>query len=195
MGRHSTQLDSYYEISGTIDGDLWVYELDDPLSRYYLNHMSNDDCTQALRQNLKSKEIDATNLNPFCGLSGRIPLLFSADIKPIQFDGGKGVRFLFASANYQTVNELGYMFQGLSDDRRYYILALIRSITHPYIVDVPVDNELGPLIAWKEGQYDEAQESYDVFNARIEKMLNAGVVPLFPKLDFFDAMLASIVIK
>jgi len=72
---------------------------------------------------------------------------------------------------------------------------LFRPVTHPYIVDVPVDNDFGPLIAWKEGQYDQAQESDDIFNARLEKMLHAGVMPLYPSLEFLDSMLASIVIK
>lgn len=46
-----------------------------------------------------------------------------------------------------------------------------------------------------QGTENEAQKSYDAFNARIEKMLNAGVVPLYPSLEHLDAMLASIVIK
>ena len=195
FGTSSYAAHSYYEISGPIDGNFIVYDLEDPLSRYYLNHMRDNDCTQALRKNLKSEEINAEALNPFCGINGGIPLHFITSIKPIQFDGGKGVRFLISSANYQTVNKMEYIFQGLSDDKRYFIRGLFRPIAHPYIVDVPLENDFGPLIAWKEGQYDEAQKSYDVFNARMEEMLNGGLVPLYPSLDFLDSMMASIVMK
>lgn len=188
---------SFYDLSDTIDGDfwLWIYDLQDPLSRYYLNHRRDTDCTQALRQTLKSEEIDPTRLNPFCGINQGIPLLFKADIKSIQFEGGQGVRYLIASGNYLTANQMEYIFQGLSDDKRYYIRGHFRPVLHPYIVEAPLDNDFGPIMAWKEGQYDEAQASYDAFNARIEKMLNAGVVPLYPSLDFLDEMMASIVIK
>jgi hypothetical protein len=201
-GAASHAAQSYYQISGTIvmgtsfRGNLFVYELEDPLSRYYLNNMSYNDCTQALRKNLESVEIVAEYLNPFCGVNQGIPLHFIADTKPIRFVGGKGVRFLISSANYLTVNKMNYIFQGLSDDGRYYILAHISPIAHPYIVDEQLwENDFGPFKAWKEGQYEEAQKSYDVFNARMEKILNAGVVTLYPSLEFLDTMVASIVIK
>lgn len=197
FGTASYAAHSFYELSNTIDGYfwLWIYDLEDPLSRYYLNRMRDTDCTQVLRQNLKSEAIDPARLNPFCGLNGRIPIHFIADVKPIQFEGGKGVRFLIASANYLTINEMEYVFEGLSDDKRYYIRGHFRPVAHPYIVEVPINNDFGPIMAWKEGQYDEAQKSYDAFNARIEIMLNAGVVPLYPSLELLDEMMASIVIK
>ena len=187
---------SFYKISGLMEGYINVFDLEDPLSRYYLNHMRDQDCTQELRKNLERAEIEAGNLNPFCGVNGGIPLHFIAGVEPIQFEGGKGVRFLISSANYQTVNEIEYTFQGLSGDKRYFIRGHFRPITHPYIVDEPLTEEdFGPLLAWKDGQYDQAQESYDVFNARIEELLNAGVVPLYPALEFLDNMMASIEIK
>jgi hypothetical protein len=187
---------SGYGISGAIGGNITVYDLQDPLSRYYINRMSYDDCTQALRKNLESGEIVAAYLDPFCGSNGAIPLHFIVDVKPIQFSGGKGVRFLISSANWLTVNKMEYIFQGLSDDGRYFIRGRIPDIAHPYIVDQQLwENDFGPLLAWKEGQYEEAGKSYQVFNARMEKLLNAGVVPLYPALELLDAMMASIVIK
>ena len=202
FGTASHAAQSYYGISGTsVMGNsfrayLIVYELEDPLSRYYLNNMSYNDCTQALRKVLESVEIVAEYLNPFCGVNQGIPLHFIAGIKPVQFVGGKGVRFLISSANHLTVNKMYYIFQGLSDDGRYFISGHISPIAHPYIVEEQLwTNDFGPLLAWKEGQYEEAQKSYDVFNARIEKMLNAGVVTLYPSLVFLDTMMASIVIK
>jgi len=63
------------------------------------------------------------------------------------------------------------------------------------MIDVPLDNDFCPLNAWKDGQYDESQQSFDVFNARIERMLNAGELPLYPPLDLLDSTLSSIVMK
>jgi len=189
---------SIYGVSGMLGwyNWIWVYELEDPLSRYYLNNMSYNDCTEALRKNLESPAIEAEYLKPFCGVSGGIPLLFKAGIKPIQFTGGKGVRYFIASANYQTVDHLEYRFQGLSDDGRYYISGFLRPLLHPYIIKNQLfGGDFGWLLEWREGQYEEAQATYDEFNARIEEMLNAGVVTLYPALEFLDAMMASIEIK
>jgi hypothetical protein len=198
FGTASYAAHSFYAGSSTNGGDfwLWVYDLEDPLSRYYLNHMSYDDCTEALRKNLESHKIEPEYLKPFCGINGGIPLLFKTGVKPIQFTGGKGVRYLIASANYQTVNHLEYRFQGLSDDGRYYVSGISRPILHPYIIeDQLFGDDFGWLLEWKEGQYEQAQATYEEFNTRIEELLNAGVVTLYPSLEFLDNMMASIVIK
>jgi hypothetical protein len=196
FGTTSYAAHSFYDTSGILDGYFIVYDLEDPLSRYYLNNMSYDDCTQALRDNLVSEAFVPAYLEPFCGINGGIPLLFIAGIEPIQFVGGEGVRYLLASGNNLTANTLYYNFQGLSDDGRYFIRGHFSPIAHPYIVDpLSLQHDFGPLLAWTEGQYEEAQESYDLFNSRIEELLNAGVVTLYPSLEFLDDMLASIVIK
>jgi len=191
---HAAQ--SIYNLRGTLEGTLYVFELEEPLSRFYLNRMKDEDCTATLRSSLARPEITKTDLKPFCGMGVGLPLHFIADIERIQFSGGQGVRFLISSANYQTINNLYYVFQGLSDDGRYYIRGLFRPIAHPFIVDAPtLQNDFGPLLGWKDGQYEQAEASYDLFNGRIEQMLNAGVLPLYPSLDFLDEMLASIVMK
>jgi hypothetical protein len=196
FGTASYAAHSYYDISSSFDSYFIVYDLEDPLSRYYLNDMSYTDCTQALRTNLESAEFVPAYLDPFCGINGGIPLLFVAGIESIQFEGGKGVRYLLASGNNLTANALYYNFQGLSDDGRFFIRMHFSSIVHPYIVDpLSLQNDFGPLLAWTEGQYEEAQASYDLFNTRIEELLNAGAVTLYPSLEFLDDMLASIVMK
>ena len=196
FGTASYAAHSFYNVSGTFDDYFWVYDLEDPLSRYYLNHMSYDDCTEALRKNLESPTIEPEYLKPFCGINGAIPLLFKASVKLIQFTGGEGVRYLIASGNYQTVNYLEYRFQGLSEDGRYYISGFFKPIIHPYIIeDQLYGDDFGWLLEWKEGQYEQAQKSYDLFNARIEELLNAGMVTLYPSLEFLDDMMASIVSK
>jgi hypothetical protein len=189
---------SYYGVSSNVISDsyLVVFDLQDPLSRYYLNDQSYDDCTEAVRQNLQNDLPNAAYIQPFCGMGQGIPLHWIADVQTIQFDGGRGLRFLIASANYQTINHMGYIFQGLSDDGRYYILAHLRPVYHPYIVDgfTIANQNFGPLLAWDE-PYDEAQASYDVFNQRILTLLNAHLIPIYPQLDLLDEMISSIEVK
>jgi len=196
FGTASYAAHSFYNVSGTIGDYFWVYDLQDPLSRYYLNHMSYDDCTKALQKNLENAVPVADYLDPFCGINGGIPLLLKTGVRAIEFSGGKGVRYLTASGNSQTVNDLVYHFQGLSDDGRYYITGFFRPILHPYIIEDKIyGDDFGWLLEWKDGQYEEAQKSYDEFNTRIEQLLNAGAVTLYPSLDFLDNMMASIVMK
>jgi hypothetical protein len=197
-GTASYAAHSFYDVAGTLgEGNwIWVYDLQDPLSRYYLNHMRDNNCTQALRNTLDDPTIEAEYLDPFCGINGGIPLLFKAGVKPIQFSGGEGVRYFIASANYQTVDHLEYRFQGLSDDGRYYISGLFRKILHPYIIDDRLwGNDFNWLLEWKEGQYEAAQATYDEFNTRIEALINAGELTLYPSVEFLDEMVSSIVIK
>jgi hypothetical protein len=197
FGTASYAAHSFYTVSGVVeDSWVWVYDLTDPLSRYYLNHKKYNDCTKVLRDNLDAAEILKDYLNPFCGVNGGIPLLFKAGVKRIQFTGGEGVRFLIASGNYQTVNSLTYHFQGLSDDGRYFIHGLLRPIFHPYMLeDQLYKGDFGWLLEWREGQYEQAQKSYDLFNSHIEALLNADKITLYPSLDFLDQMMISIVIK
>ncbi len=196
FGTASYAAHSFYSVTGVIDYFFWVYDLTDPLSRYYLNHKSYNDCTEILRENLQNEEIIKDYLDPFCGINGGIPLLFKAGVKRIQFTGGEGVRYLIASGNYQTANYLTYHFQGLSEDGHYFINILSRPILHPYIIEDQLYNgDFGWLLEWRDGQYEQAEKTYDRFNTRIEELLNADKVTLYPALEFLDAMSTSIVIK
>jgi hypothetical protein len=194
---HSTH--STYRIVSHVltSSSIRVYDLQDPLSQYYVNNLVYGGCTDMLRDNLQNDPLVESYIISFCGIGGGIPVDFIVDAQPIQFTGGRGLRFLLSSGNYLTTNELNYIFQGLSDDGRYYIVALLRDITHPYIVDsnLLMEGDFGPLLGWRDGQYDEAETSYAVFNERTETLLDAQVVTLYPQLQLLDAMMASIVIK
>ncbi len=188
---------SDYKLDGLLEyASLVVYDLTDPLSRLYINRMRGEDCTLALKKTLEQDTLTAANIRPFCGDGQKLPLHFIAAIQPIQFNGGKGVRFLISSANYLTVNDVYYVFEGLSDDGRYYLHGHFRPLAHPYIVDAAtLQSDFGPLLGWKKGQYEAAAASYQRFNTRIEQMLEAGALPLYPSPDFLDEMLRSIVMK
>jgi hypothetical protein len=187
---------STYELIGVGLARIAVFDIQDPVSRYYLNQLSYDGCTDKVKDILEKGLLAEEYLQTFCGINGGIPTHFKVAIKEIDFQGGKGLRFLLSSANYLTVNRLNYIFQGISDDGRYFIHLLYYDVYHPYIVDDQLwDTGIGPLLAWKDGQYEAAEKSYDIFNERMRALLEAGVVPLFPSLEVLDAMMASIEIK
>jgi hypothetical protein len=188
----------YGIVSNTLTSSgIRVFDIQDPLSQYYTNNLAYGGCTDMLRDNLQNDPPVESYIISFCGIGGGIPVDFIADVVPIQFTGGRGLRFLLSSGNYLTTGPLNYIFQGLSDDGRYYIVALLRDINHPYIVDsnLLMEGDFGPLIGWGDGQYDEAEASYDVFNERMETLLDAQVVTLYPQLSILDEMMASIEIK
>ena len=119
-----------------------------------------------------------------------------ADVKPIQFTGGQGVRFLVQSGNNIVYGDPYYFFEGKSDDGRYYMYALLSGLSHPYSVK---NNQLehqsfGPLLAWGEDQ-SKALDSYQVFNARLIELMDAGEVMFYPPLALIDEMFSSIEIK
>jgi hypothetical protein len=188
----------YGIVSNTLTySGIRVYDIQDPLSQYYTNDLVYGGCTDMLRDNLQNDPPVESYIISFCGMGGGIPVDFIADVVPIQFTGGRGLRFLLSSGNYLTTGPLDYIFQGLSDDGRYYIVAMLRDINHPYIVDsnLLMEGDFGPLLGWGDGQYDEAEASYEVFNERIETLLDAQAITLYPQLELLDAMMASIVIK
>jgi hypothetical protein len=174
---------------------LIVYDLTEWASRSYIE--IHPDCTRKLQNHLSMKEPVKTYLNLWCGMWGGsgAPGAYVGGAKFIDFKGGKGVRYFFASANYQTINELDFYFQGLSDNGRYMIY-LATSFDHPYRLDwQTLDSPRNPFLQWTGGDPDKLDEAYQSFNQRMEVLLDAGVVPLYPDLETIDAMLASISVK
>lgn len=188
---------SVYKFSGVVDGSLRVTDIQDPLSRSFLVGAGQHNCVAELRRVLDGEAPLDAGPGAFCGRpAGSIPLHFQTGVEMLQFSGGKGIRYLIASANYLTINKLYYIFQGLSDDGRYFISFLYQGIRHPYLAEKELfEMNLGPLIAWRAGQYEEAAQSYQVFNERVETLLEAGQVPLYPALDLLDALVESIEIQ
>jgi hypothetical protein len=176
---------------------ITVYDIMDPLNRFYINGQSNNsDCTGNLIDNLQNDPPVESYVQWMCGIGGGIPLHFIADVQKIDFTGGSGLRFLIASGNYLTVNELTYIFQGVSDNGDTYINIMIQNIRHPYIVDAEAywDQNFGPFLAWMADPVA-AEASYDSFNTRMETLLDAHLIPTYPDLSLLDAMMASIVTR
>jgi hypothetical protein len=187
---------SSYTLRGLIEGEIQVFDRQDPVNRFYLNQQTQSDCVGAVERMLKRKDIEKGALQPFCGSMGAIPFEV-ADVRPISFSGGKGVRFLVHSGNNIVYGRPYYFFQGVSDDGRYYIYSVLSGgISHAYMVEY---NQLehqsfGPLMAWG-GQESKAYESYRVFNTRLIELMDAGEIIFYPDLTLIDEMFSLIEIK
>jgi Bacterial SH3 domain len=170
---------SLYKITGTIHSFLTVFDLRDPLSRSYLRKKDGTDCLDEIRKNLENNTLEEDDLNPFCGMNGTMPLRFIVNRKMIQFSGGMGYRFLISSSLNESLRWNYYIFQGLSDDDRFFIYLFYDNVAalFNYSNQLPEDNT-----------------AID-FNDRMQKLLDAAMVPFDPPLEVLDAMMSSIEIK
>ncbi len=173
-----------------------VIDIQTPDSRYYLG----GDYLAKLQKMINSGEVLQTELEPFTGSAYYgAPRAFIADAKILTFTSGKGIRYLFVSKNAAPAyNPLIYYFQGISDDGRYYIYAAL-GVSSEYLITSGMlsllEGGFGPFAGYTPGDYAAADKSYDTYNERIETLLEAHLLTLYPSLDLLDAMFASIEIK
>ena len=122
-------------------------------------------------------------------------LVIVANVKTIPFQNGRGVRTLTEYAQYfAPINnhELIYQFQGLTDDDKYYIFAIL-PINAPILAEdektdspvppggVPIPTDTGPN---------------DVYYVAVTQKLNALPAEEYtPSLTALDALIQSILIK
>jgi hypothetical protein len=116
----------------------------------------------------------------------------SADIKVISFQNGSGVRSLTQYAQYAApINnrELFYHFQGLTNDGKYYVIAIL-PITAPILPEdekpeaavpeggVPIPTDIGP------------SEAY--YFSVTEKLNSLSPDAFIPSLNTLDALIQSL---
>jgi hypothetical protein len=188
---------SEYQFSGALEVyEFNLIDIETPDSLYYLG----GDYVRALKKMLDNGQILQTELDPFLGSAyDGAPEAFVADTKIIEFEGGKGVRYLWESKNAAPAyNPLIYYFQGISDDGRYYIYASF-GVNSEYVIPVDMlpllENGFGPFAGSTAEGFEAADRSYEIYNNRIESLLEAHLLTLYPDLDLLDAMLSSIEIK
>jgi hypothetical protein len=113
--------------------------------------------------------------------------MMRAQIAYIDFQNGKGVRFLTQYAQtYLPINnhELFYTFQGLTSDGQYYVAAIL-PVSHPIL---PADQ-----MAYEGGDLDTLAQSFDTYIAEIEEQLHTHDASSFtPDLNLLDAMIQSL---
>lgn len=122
-------------------------------------------------------------------------LLIAANIKVVPFQNGRGVRTLTEYAQYYAPinnHELVYHFQGLTDDDKYYIFAIL-PVTAPILAEdekpessvpaggVPIPTSIGPN---------------DTYYFSITEKLNSLPPDSFvPSITMLDALIQSILVK
>jgi hypothetical protein len=113
---------------------------------------------------------------------------FDANIAYVNFQNGSGVRFVTVYAIQDAVpvsNEnLAYVFQGFTDDERYYVAAGFR-ITHmdleEFVLEIPQE-------VYAEPSGDALRQYFDDYEA----LLNAAEGRYQPLLSRFDEILSSL---
>jgi hypothetical protein len=188
---------SEYQFTGSLEVyEFNVIDIETPDSRYYLG----SDYVTALKRMLDNGQILQTALDPFLGSAYYgAPTAFLADTKIIEFKGGKGVRYLFGSTNAAPAsNPFIYYFQGISDDGRYYIYASF-GVNSEYLITFDImpglEKGFGPFAGYTSDDFEAALKSYEIYHDRIERLLEANLLILYPDLDLLDAMLSSMEIK
>ena len=123
--------------------------------------------------------------------------VFAAQIQIIQFQNGSGVRFLTEYAqSFATINnrELFYHFQGLTDDDKYYIIAIL-PVTAPMLAsdekpDAPVPPDGVPFPG-----YDDPNADFIGYYDAITEKLNAQTPENFqPSLSVLDDLMRSLIV-
>ncbi len=121
--------------------------------------------------------------------------VFAAQIQPIAFQSGSGVRFLTVYAQYYaSINnrDLFYQFQGLTSDGKNYIIAIL-PVTAPMLAldekpDAPVPADGVPFPG-----YDSPDADFTAYYNTVSERLNAANAESFtPTLAQLDALIQSI---
>ncbi len=124
--------------------------------------------------------------------------VFAAQIQTVKFENGSGVRYLTEYAQYvATANNsyLFYCFQGLTDDGKYYILAIL-PVSHPLLA-----YDANPETVLPEGGvpfpgYDNTDASaFDAYYDSVSALLDQQAANSFmPTLADLDKLIESITV-
>ncbi len=148
------------------------------------------------------QHLQTPNIEWAAGILPHVPFfnaaqVFAAQIQPIAFQSGSGVRFLTEYAQYfASINnrDLFYQFQGLTSDGKYYIIAIL-PVTAPMLApdekpDAPVPADGVPFPG-----YDNPNADFTAYyNAISEKLNTADINSFTPTLAQLDALIQSITV-
>ena len=112
---------------------------------------------------------------------------FNSNLAQVDFQNGSGIRFVSVYGVQDMVpvenGHLVYIFQGFTNDDKYYIKAVVR-LSHsqlPEIGEIPAD-------VYAAADTSIVQQYFDGF----EQMLNQNEADFSPALDWIDAFLGSL---
>ncbi len=141
-------------------------------------------------QSLLAGEVSGNDTLPFLPILNAAQI-FTAQVKLINFQNGKGIRYLtqYAQGIVPVNNqEMIYTFQGLTADNQYWV-SVILPISHR---DLPAGSANPP-----DGQsMEDFAKNYLAYKADITAWLNAQAPDKFiPSIDKLDALVKSIMIQ
>lgn len=122
--------------------------------------------------------------------------VFAAQIKTVQFQNGSGVRFLTEYAqDFAPINnkDMFYQFQGLTNDGKYYILAILPA-SHSLLAADEKPETIPPTGGIPFPGFDD-QPALEAYYPAVENLLNSAAPESFnPALGTLDALIQSIAI-
>ena len=137
------------------------------------------------------------SINNFSGCVPELPLgtffhvcdhqQFNSNLSGLDFGNGSGVRFVSVYGIQDMVpvddENLVYVFQGFTEDGKYYIKAIVRLLHAqlPEVGEIPADVYAAP-------DFTTVQQYFEGF----EQLLNQNEADFSPKLDWIDAFLQSL---
>jgi hypothetical protein len=121
--------------------------------------------------------------------------IFAANIKPITFQNGSGVRFLTEYAQYNAPannHEIFYHFQGVTQDGAYYVVAIF-PITAPMLAETNDPAAALPPGGITYPYIDDPNADWDGYYGAVTSLLNATTPDAFtPMLNHLDLLIQSI---
>ena len=121
--------------------------------------------------------------------------VFAANLQPISFQNGSGMRFLTEYAQYAApVNnqDLFYHFQGFTDDGEYYIIAIL-PITAPVLPEISDPGATLPLGGVAYPDITNPNVDMPGYYSAVTSLLNATSQDAFtPSINQLDALIQSI---
>lgn len=156
-----------------------------PIQEYAAMNEGAKNSSAALIELLKTRPSNPTSI-PFLPVFNAAQMMVS-NVTYIDFEGGSGVRFLtqYGQAFYPINNHsLFYTFQGMTDDQKYYIAAIL-----------PVNNSILPADDQiPNNDFETFSNTFDAYIIDIQNQLNAQPNESFtPNLTLLDTMMQSIV--
>ena len=160
-----------------------------PVEEYRIINPSAANIIDELQQTLTNKPGGGAMSNlPFLPMWNAAQM-FSANVEYIDFQNGSGLRYLtmFGQAIYPIDNmNLFYTFQGITDDGRYYISAILP------VIHGGLPNDGASLL----DDYEGFIENWDNYLAETLTFLEEQTPQSFlPNLEVLDAMMSSFVIN
>jgi hypothetical protein len=187
----STELNNMY---------LAVYPIEDFPRMWAVSKEREEDMKKSI-QDLKQVLIDKD-----FRVNGKIPYLKSYDasnpfyekVKHFSFPNGQGILFLTQyGIGYEIVSNhnLTYIFQGLTADKKYYVLAEM-PVGVDFLSNEQTDEFEGYKIPWGKLQDEREIKKFDEFNQKIGKRLNNLPSDKYkPNLKYFEEMISSLKIE